>query len=92
MKIVSNILKKAQGRKFEKEWIQFIDFIVIIPSGIIILNYLWNILIVTEVLEQPANKSPVQNVVAIREWRHANVDKQRKLLVDVDVTPPRGAA
>ena len=40
VKIVSNILKKAQGQKFEKEWIQFIDFIVIIPSGIIILNYL----------------------------------------------------
>ena len=25
VKIVSNILRKAQGRKFEKEWIQFID-------------------------------------------------------------------
>ena len=22
----TNILKKAQGRKFEKEWIQFIDY------------------------------------------------------------------
>ena len=44
-----------------------------------------------EVLEQPANEIPVHNVVAIREWRHAIVDKQRKLLVDVDVTPPRGA-
>ena len=42
-------------------------------------------------LEQPANESPVHNVVAIRERRHANVDKQRNLLVDVDVTPPRGA-
>ena len=41
VKIVSNILKKAQGRKFEKEWIQLIDFIGIIPYGIIILNYLW---------------------------------------------------
>ena len=51
----------------------------------------WNISIVTEVFEQPANESPVHNVVTIREWRHANVDKQRKLLVDVDVTPPRGA-
>ena len=40
MKIVSNILKKAHGRKFEKEWMQFIDFIVIIPYGIIRLNYL----------------------------------------------------
>ena len=45
VKIVSYILKKAQGRKFEKEWIHFIDFIVIIPYGIIILNYLYEILI-----------------------------------------------
>ena len=35
------------------------------------------------------NESPAHNVVVIREWRHANVDKQRKLLVGVDVTPPR---
>ena len=35
------------------------------------------------------NESPAHNVVMIREWRHANVDKQRKLLVSVDVTPPR---
>ena len=40
---------------------------------------------VTEVLEQPANESPVHNVVVIHEWRHANVDKQRKLLVGVEV-------
>ena len=39
VKMVSYILKKAQGRKFEKEWIQFIDFIVIIPYGIIILKH-----------------------------------------------------
>ena len=45
---------------------------------------------VTEVLEQPANESPEHNVVAIREWRHMNIDKQRKLLVDV--IPLRGAA
>ena len=29
VKIVSNILKKAQGRKFEKECLQFIDYIII---------------------------------------------------------------
>ena len=29
--------------------------------------------------------------MTIRELRHANVDKQSKLLADVDVTPPRGA-
>ena len=28
--MVSNILKKAQGRKFEKEWIKFIEFIVVL--------------------------------------------------------------
>ena len=28
MIIISNILKKAKGRKFEKEWMQLIDFIV----------------------------------------------------------------
>ena len=52
----------------------------------------WNVLFETDVLEQPANESPVHNVVAIREWRHANVDKQRRPLVDVDATQPRGAA
>ena len=66
------------------------NFIIFDPNWLVILEK-WNILIVTEVLEQPANESPVHNVVALREWRHANVDKQRKLLVDVDVTPPRGA-
>ena len=64
--------------------------IIFHPNSLVILEK-WNILIVTEVLEQLANESPVHNGVAIREWRHANVDKQRKLLVDVDVTPPRGA-
>ena len=29
--------------------------------------------------------------MAIRELRHVNVDKQRKLLANADVTPPRGA-
>ena len=28
VKTVSNILKKAQGRNFEKEWIQFIDILM----------------------------------------------------------------
>ena len=31
------------------------------------------------------------NVLAMRELLHAMVDKQRSLLADVDVTPPRGA-
>ena len=59
------------------------------PNSLVFLEK-WNILFITEVLEQPVNEIPVHNVVAIHEWRHANVDKQRKILVDV--TPPRGAA
>ena len=41
-------------------------------------------------LEQPECKTLEHNVVEIRERRHVNVDKQRMLLADVDVTPPRG--
>ena len=68
-----------------------IYLIIFHPKSLVILEK-WNILFVTEVLEQPASESPVHNVVAIHEWRHTNFDKQRELLVDVDVTPPRGAA
>ena len=41
VKIVSNTLKKAQGRKFEKECIQSIDLITIIPFGIIIWIFVY---------------------------------------------------
>ena len=58
------------------------------PS-VILIKY--NISIVTEELEQPGSETREHNVVAIRELRHANVDKERTLLADVDVTPPRGA-
>ena len=53
-----------------------IYLIIFHPNPLIIFEK-WNILFVTEVLEQPANESHVHNVVAIREWRHTNVDKQR---------------
>ena len=43
-----------------------------------------------EVLEQPGSETRVHNVVRIHELRHINVDKQSKLLADIDVTPPRG--
>ena len=43
-------------------------------------------------LEQPGIESSVHNIVTICKCRHANVDKQRKLLVDVDITPPIGVA
>ena len=42
-------------------------------------------------LEQPGRKTLEHNVVAIHERRHVNVDKQRWLLVVVDITAPRGA-
>ena len=51
----------------------------------------WNIVFVTEVSEQPGSETRVHNVVTIRELRHANVDKQNRLLTDVEVTLPRGA-
>ena len=38
------------------------------------------------------NERPVHNVMVICDCHHANVDKRRKLLVDVDITPPIGAA
>ena len=47
--------------------------------------------IVTEVLGQRGSETPVHSTVTIRELRHANVDKQSKLLADVNVAPPRGA-
>ena len=47
--------------------------------------------LVSEVLEQPGSGTREYNVVAIREWRHTNVDEQRTLLADANVTPPRGA-
>ena len=46
----------------------------------------------TEVLEQPRGKTHALNVMAIRDQRHANVSKQRTLLVEVDVALPQGAA
>ena len=43
-----------------------------------------------EVLEQPRGGIPALNVMAICDWRHTNVSKQRTLLADVDVAPPHG--
>ena len=42
-------------------------------------------------LEQSGGKTYEHNVVAIRECRHTFVDKQRRLLTDVDVSPLIGA-
>ena len=68
----------------------------------------WNIVFVTEMLEQPNYVHnvvtilvgfppldlPIDNrvpVLTIRDLRHAHVDKQSKVLSDVDVNPLRGA-
>ena len=40
-------------------------------------------------LEQPGSETRVHNVVTIHELCQANVDKQSKLLADIDIT--RGA-
>ena len=45
-----------------------------------------------EILEQPGGGTPAFNVMAIRDQRHANVSKQRMLLVDADVDPHHGSA
>ena len=45
----------------------------------------------TAILEQPRCRTPALNVMAIRDERHANVNKQRTLLADVDIAPPQGA-
>ena len=59
------------------------------PSPSSILTKL-NISFVTEVMEQPGSETHEHNAVAIRERNHTNVDKQRMLLDDSDVAPPRG--
>ena len=43
-----------------------------------------------EVLEQPERETCVHDIVVTREYRHANVDKQRKLLDDIYVAQHRG--
>ena len=39
-------------------------------------------------MEQPASETRVHNTLTIGELRHANVNKQSKLLADLDVTQP----
>ena len=67
-----------------------IHLIIFYPTPLVTLIK-WNIVFVTEVLEQPGSETPVHNVVTICELLRANVDKQSKLLADIDVTLPRGA-
>ena len=66
-----------------------IIYLTIFHPTLLVTLIKWNIVFVTEMLEQPGSLTRVNNVVTIRQLRHANVDKQRKLLADVDVTQPR---
>ena len=70
-------------------YINQIYLIIFHPTPLVTLIK-WNIVFVTEVLEQPGSETRVHNVVTIHELCHANVNKQSKLLAEVDVTPPRG--
>ena len=62
-----------------------------LPPTLLVTLLKRNIVFVREVLEQPGSKTRVYNVVTIHELCHANVDKQSKLLADIDITLPRGA-
>ena len=58
----------------------------------IIIKHLTGLIFVpkTGVVQQPEGGTPVLNVMAIRDQRHASVSKRRTLLADVDVTMSKG--
>ena len=61
-----------------------ISFIIKHLTGLVFLIFTFKSNL-TEVLQQLGGGTPELNVMAIRDQRHANVSKQRKLLADVDV-------
>ena len=63
----------------------FINYLPPIPAS---YPFKMKYLFVMEVLEQPGSGTRVHNVMVIRGLRHPNMDKQRKILANVDVTPP----
>ena len=65
-----------------------IYLIILHPTPLVTLIK-WNIVFVREVLEQTGSETCIHKTVTICELRHANLDKQSKLLADV--TPPRGS-
>ena len=65
-------------------------YIIIFHPTTLVTLIKWNVVFVTEVLEQSGSKTRVLIVVTMRKLRHTNVNKQSKLLADVDVTPLRG--
>ena len=76
--------------KIANVFINLIYLIIFHPTPLVTLIK-WNIVFVSEVLVQPGSETRIHNIETICELCHANVDKQSKLLVDVEVTPPRGA-
>ena len=62
-----------------------------LPPSPVSYPYKTKYFICKEVLGQQGSETHEHNVMAMCESRHANVDKQRTLLADVDVAPPRGA-
>ena len=66
------------------------NYLIIVHPTPSVMQIKWNISFVTGVLEQPGSETREHNIVAIREWCQANVDKQRMLLADIDFTPSRG--
>ena len=66
------------------------SYLIIFHPTLSVILIEWNNSFVTEVFEQAGSETHEHNVMVIHEWRHANVDKQRTLSADVDVTPPRG--
>ena len=43
-----------------------------------------------ETLEQPGAGTPALNIMVIHDQRHTKVSKQRTLLAEIEVAPPKG--
>ena len=69
---------------------QLIYLIIFHPTPLVTLIK-WTIVFAMGCWNSQGSETHVYNVVFIRDVRHANVDKQSKLLAEVDVTLRRGA-
>ena len=78
----------------------FYSYIYIVNQISIFIQHLTRLVVwiwvvksnLTDVSEKPRGETPILNVMAMRDQHHANISKQRTLLVDGDVAPPQGAA
>ena len=69
------------------------EICIIILYQIMLVFFIFEIkYCLTEVLEQPGGGIPALKVMAIRDYRHANVRKQRTLMANADVAPLNGSA